>query len=217
MNTPIVATRSIAPPVLQTNTPGRQPAVFIDCDGVLVDEWIDSADEVDRKLRPDSVAALAKLTQQLPEARVALVSNKRWVGNDEARLQKAEQLFQAVAEKVQAAGGQLDAIHFAPTRGRFLEQPDHVSGQKPDQGMLWHIASEMGDSVDLADSYIIGDMTTDLEAGQKAHPELHKILVETGRGGRDGKSSVQPDRRCANLAEAVNWVIARETVAQLFE
>ena len=216
MNTPIVATRSIAPPCLQTGTPGRQPAIFIDCDGVLVDDWIDSSDEVDRKLRPDSLAALAKLTQLLPDARVALVSNKRWVGNDEGRLKQAEQLFETVAKKVEAAGGELDAIHFAPTRGRFREQPDHVSGQKPDPGMLWHIASEMGESIDLADSYIIGDMTSDLEAGRKAHPELYKILVETGQGGRDGKSPVLPDRRCANLAEAVNWVIARETVAQLF-
>ncbi len=217
MTPPIVSTRSLVPPDLKTNTPGRQPAVFIDCDGVLVDDFIREPERLSDQLRPDSLQALAKLNRFLPQARVVLVSNQRWVRSSPERHQQAVELFDAVNSHVNQAGGDLDAIHFAPTNGVYREQPDHVSGRKPDPGMFFHAAREMGNSIDLADSYMVGDMTTDMEAAQKAHPDLCKVLVETGHGGRDGKSEVLPDRRCANLAQAVDWIIARETVAELFD
>ena len=53
---------------------------------------------------------------------------------------------------------------------------------------------------DLENSIMIGDKTSDIQAGKNAG--LYSILVKTGHGGKDLEYQVQPDHVSENLIEA---------------
>ena len=104
---------------------------------------------------------------------------------------------------------------WTPNGGIHLSIPEsgvHVTYakclRKPDAGMFYFAAQHFGAQVDLADSYMIGDMTTDIGAGKKA--ETTTILVQTGFAGKDGKVNAQPDFIKKDLAEAADIILARE-------
>ena len=61
--------------------------------------------------------------------------------------------------------------------------------------------------IDLADSYMVGDMTTDSGAGNKAGATT--ILVETGFAGKDGKCDAKPKHVAKDLGAAVDWILAQ--------
>ena len=58
--------------------------------------------------------------------------------------------------------------------------------------------------IDLSNSYMIGDTTTDIRTGKNAG--LKTVLVQTGVAGRDGKYSDKPDQIARNLLEAVKMM-----------
>jgi uridine kinase len=58
--------------------------------------------------------------------------------------------------------------------------------------------------VDMKNSWMIGDTTTDLQTAQNAG--LRSILVRTGHGGRDGRWAVRPDYEFYDLDEASRFL-----------
>jgi phosphoglycolate phosphatase-like HAD superfamily hydrolase len=60
-------------------------------------------------------------------------------------------------------------------------------------------------NIDLAQSWFIGDTTTDVQAAQNA--SVRSILVRTGAGGRDGKHTSQPDHEAPSLLDAVKFLV----------
>ena len=63
-------------------------------------------------------------------------------------------------------------------------------------------------NIDLAQSWMIGDTTTDMQTAKNAG--LRSVLVRTGAGGSDGKHDAKPDYEADTLAEAVRIVLASE-------
>ena len=185
--------------------------MFLDRDGVVntfFDGFINTPDRLDAKLIPSSIQAIARLTRE-SAARVILVTNQS--GIDEHRLTEAQHqaIEERLVQRVEEAGGHLDAIYFSPNDKKKFHVPDgEADGRKPGAGMFYRAAQDFGDSIDLADSFMVGDMTTDLAAAKTASPSMTAILVRTGFGGRDHKCDVQPDRTEDNLAAAVDFIIA---------
>jgi phosphoglycolate phosphatase-like HAD superfamily hydrolase len=60
-------------------------------------------------------------------------------------------------------------------------------------------------NIDLGQSWLIGDSTTDLKTA--ANAGVRSILVETGHAGRDGIHAQPPDYVCPDLAAAVRLVL----------
>lgn len=194
---------------LQVATPGRQPAIFVDRDGVINKFGADSPEEIQQRWIPGSLDALSRLSQKtgLP---VIVVSNQpgAWRKVAKARVQAT---MQVLAQSVAACGGYLSAIYYCPHNGRCDSiKPGQVNARKPEAGMLLAAAHDFGQRIDLADSYIIGDSTGDMAAGKNAHPDLTTILVQTGHGGRDQKHPLQADMVVADLQAAADWILARE-------
>lgn len=212
MATSIVSTTSAPRTGFQLDTPGRQPCVFLDRDGVLntTDGFVNTPEDLDRQLIPASVEALARLSRET-SARIVLITNQGGVSAGKMSPEQAEAILERLSQRVEEAGGRMDAIYYCPNARRFEPPAGEVDARKPEPGMVYRAALDFGSQVDLADSYFIGDMTTDLAAGERADPRLVSVLVETGFGGRDGKVDIQPDQTCADLAEAVDWIIARES------
>ena len=63
-------------------------------------------------------------------------------------------------------------------------------------------------NLDIAHSVIMGDRTTDLEAGRRLG--MTKILMRTGAAGADAEFDVSPDYVAHSLLDAAKWMLARE-------
>jgi phosphoglycolate phosphatase-like HAD superfamily hydrolase len=69
--------------------------------------------------------------------------------------------------------------------------------------------------IDLADSFMVGDMPTDFDAAKAAHPSMTTVGVKTGFGSQDPKhrSESTPDLRVDDLASFAEWFINRHQCA----
>lgn len=204
---PVISVRADA---TRFNTPGRQAAVFFDRDGVInhTDGFINRVEDVDSHILPEAVEALAKLSRGF-DGKIVMATNQGGIGYGKMTPEVGEAILARFNEKIEEAGGRVDAICYCPNRKDFDPPAGETNGRKPDAGLLIAGAALFGEAVDLADSYMIGDMTTDIAAGQAA--QTTTILVETGFAGKDGKVDITADHTSKDLMAAVDWILARES------
>lgn len=149
------------------------PAVFLDRDGVLIENRADYVRDWSQvELLPDAIAALSRF--QNTKYKIVLITNQSAVGRGLMTLKTAEDINQRLARVVEEQGGKLDAIYMCPHAPE-----EHCTCRKPQAGLFLQAARDL--SLDLASSWMIGDAWTDLLAGQNAHLR-GVILVKTGRG-----------------------------------
>jgi histidinol-phosphate phosphatase family protein len=181
------------------------PAVFLDKDGTLVEDVPYNVDPEQIRLAPGAAEGLAALH----EAGYALVvvSNQSGV----ARGRFAEAALPGVERSLR----RLLAAFGVPLAG-FYYCPHHPEGtvsayavrcvcRKPAPGMLHRAASELG--IDLARSWMVGDILDDVEAGRAAG--CRTILIDNGNETewRTGPGR-RPTRVAADLAEAARLILA---------
>jgi D-glycero-D-manno-heptose 1,7-bisphosphate phosphatase len=152
----------------------RSPALFLDRDGVVVEE-------VHFLHRPEDVILVAGAARVIVRARargiiVVLATNQSGI----ARGLYGWEAFAATQERIGAALDMVLACPFHPD-GKAPYRGDHPC-RKPWPGMLQRAAERLG--LDLAASWVIGDRARDLEAGRAAGCAggLH---VLTGHGDRE--------------------------------
>lgn len=169
--------------VFTTPEPGRS-ALFLDRDGVIVEEvhYLHRVD--DTRIIPGAPAVIARANQRgIP---VVVVTNQAGVGRGIFDWPAFADVQELILEQLAAAGAYVDAVYACPHH-RHAEapwtHPDHPA-RKPNPGMLLRAAAVL--SVDLASSWIIGDRAGDVEAGRRAGIQggLH---VFTGHGSTDGE------------------------------
>lgn len=149
------------------------PAVFLDRDGVLIENRSDYVRDWSQvSIFPDTPAALSNLRKA--GYKIVIVTNQSAVGRGLITLETAEEINRRLVERVRRDGGHIDAVYMCP------HQPqDACPCRKPKPGLLLQAAEEL--SLDLHRSWLIGDAWSDLLAGQAAN--IHRgILVKTGRG-----------------------------------
>lgn len=186
----------------------RQRAVFIDRDGTLnkLNGHISQAQDLE--LFPDASAAVKRLNDA--EFRVVVVTNQPVIARGECD----ERGMAAIHAKMETAlgldGAYLDATYYCPHHpdhgfdGEIRELKRDCACRKPGTGMIDDSARAL--NIDLAQSWMIGDSTTDIAMAERAG--LRSVLVATGEGGRDGKWQAEPTLRAANLLEAVDRILA---------
>lgn len=156
-----------------------RPAVFLDRDGTLIDEFGYLADPAGVVLFPGVAAALKQLGEWgLPRV---LITNQSGV----ARELFSEEMLAAVHAELQRqlglGGAALEGIYYCPHHPD-LGAPAYRRGcecRKPAPGMYLQAAREM--RLDLGRSVALGDTERDLLAAQRAGIPT-RILVLTGKG-----------------------------------
>ena len=63
-------------------------------------------------------------------------------------------------------------------------------------------------NIDLAQSWVIGDGTIDIEMGQRAG--CGTVLVKTGMAGKDGKCAVMADLVADDILDAAEKILKQE-------
>ena len=155
--------------------PGTSRAVFLDRDGVLIEDTGYPDD-------PDAIRLLPGVGEALRRLRAAgwglvVVSNQSGVARGKFDLNRLDAIHDRLRELLAAEGVELDALYFCPhhPEGRppFQSDCDH---RKPQPGMLLPAARELG--LSLPDCWMVGDKESDVEAGCAAG--CRTILIAGG-------------------------------------
>ena len=156
-----------------------RPALFLDRDGVIVEEvnYLHRAEEV--VLIPGAAETIAEANRMgWP---VIIVTNQAGIArgyygwNDFAAVQDA------VIAQLRSRQATVDGVFACPHHGEGIDsyRNAHHPDRKPQPGMLLRAASAM--NLDLARSWIAGDKASDLLAGRNARLQ-GGVLVLTGYG-----------------------------------
>ena len=184
-----------------------QKAVFLDRDGTLVVEkdCLRSADELE--LLPGAGEAVRLLNHH--GWRVVVVTNQPVVAKGWASEEEVRRMHHKMEMLLGDEHAFVDRIYYCPhhpEKGFAGERPELKMAcdcRKPGIGMVEQGRQAL--HIDLSQSWLIGDSTTDMRTARKAG--LRSILVATGHGGRDGKYDAAPEFTCENLLDAVRLLL----------
>ncbi len=172
-------------------------AVFLDRDGTITEEgdWCVKVDPP--RLMPGALEALRRL--QEAGYLLFVVTNQSGVARGHYTEQDVRTFHRRLEGLCAEGGVRFEEIAYCP------HLPDEgCNCRKPDTRWLADAATRY--DVDLEQSYVVGDQTTDVAMGLRNG--CRTILVQTGFGGRDGKLDVRPDLVAADLAQAADQILA---------
>ena len=181
-----------------------RPAVFLDRDGTVIENVPYLADPERVRPFPETIPALRRL--QNAGFALVIVTNQSAIGRGLITLEQLASVNEAMTRQLAEQGVTLDGIYFCPevpVKGdrTSVEHPD----RKPGPGMLLRAAKDL--DLDLATSWMIGDMLSDALAGVNAGCR-GSILVETGHGLTDHAAHLRDGHRiAANLEEAADLIL----------
>ena len=142
-----------------------RPAVFLDRDGTVIEHVPYISDPAEVRLLPRAAEGLRAL-RDLGYALV-VVTNQSAVGRRMMDVAQLRRVHAAMVRQLDDEGLALDDWRFCPTAPKsgdrtIVEDPR----RKPGPGMILESASEL--DLDVASSWMIGDMVSDVLAGRNA-------------------------------------------------
>ena len=189
------------------------PALFLDRDGVLVEEVHFLKRPADVKLTSDAAEAIAGLNERaIP---VVLVSNQSGIARGILSWDDFAAVQSEIARQLEESNAHLDlvlACGYHKDGAPPLNDVDHP-WRKPNIGMLDHARSVL--DIDVSRSMIVGDRASDISAGSNAGLSFGN-LVRTGYGNGEGSgltdelkkqwsSGGMKFHRSATMAGAIDW------------
>lgn len=191
----------------------KRPAIFIDRDGTVVRE-VDLLHRIeDLGLLSFSAAAIKKINNS--DYLSFLITNQPVVARNLCDIAAIRQIHNKLETLLGREGAYLNDIYFCPhhpDKGYPGENPEFkidCDCRKPKTGMISKAVKEY--NVDVESSWVIGDMTTDIQTGKNAG--MKTILVRTGKAGEDGKFEVSPDYIFDNIGDAVDFILSKKEIA----
>lgn len=183
-------------------------AVFVDRDGVICRNRTDHVKSWQEFVfLPGAVEAMVRLART--DLRIIIITNQAVINRGIIPAEVVEDINARMVRAIEEAGGRVDDVLYCPHR------PDEQCDcRKPRPGMLLMAAKRWG--VDLAQSYLVGDAETDMQAARTVG--CRRYLVLTGRGLRQlihclfyGKLDFVVN---LNLGAAVNDILRRESMVR---
>jgi D-glycero-D-manno-heptose 1,7-bisphosphate phosphatase len=179
-----------------------QPAIFLDRDGVIIDncsQYVRSWEDV--VVFDQAISALVKVSS-FPY-KLVIITNQSAVGRRIIPISTAEEINQRLVGLIEDAGGRIDGVFMCPHAPQ-----DSCNCRKPKPGLLYQASQDL--SIDLSRSILIGDAISDLQAGQAAGVQT-RILVTTGRGAEQYQLArnieLEPFQVYNTLAEALASIV----------
>ena len=176
-------------------------AIFLDRDGVICENRPDHVKSWDEfRFLPGALPGLIELAQT--DFAVVVITNQAIINRGIVSSDAVRDIHDRMLEAVRAAGGRIDRVMVCPHR-----TDEHCFCRKPQHGMILQATDEL--RLDLSRSYLVGDATTDVQAGLAAGCQC--FMVVTGRGMRQSAQAVtdtQADFRFArDLQHAAGMIL----------
>jgi histidinol-phosphate phosphatase family protein len=195
---------SIFPDQAATSHGLRRPAIFLDRDGTLIEHVHYLSDPALIRLLPGAAEALTRFRRA--GFACVLVTNQSAIGRGMLTAERLDQIHTEMNRQLAACGATIDAVYHCPDvpagdDRTVVENPD----RKPGPGMLLRAAADL--KLDLGASWMIGDLISDVLAGQ--HAGCRSILLESGQTAPEevqtlaGRFLTAPD-----LAAAATLILA---------
>ncbi len=177
----------------------KSPVVFFDRDGTINTDagYVHEPDKF--IFLETAIEGMKKLSDM--EYRLALVTNQPGIGIGYYTKEDLFSVNKKMLKELSANGIMIEKIYFCG-HSKSL----NCKCRKPEPGLLQRGIEDLQASPE--NSYMIGDRTTDIEAGKRAG--LKTILVRTGAGGGDNEYDTQPDYTADNLMDAANYILDNE-------
>lgn len=188
---------------------GRQLrcAVFIDRDGTINREvnHLISPDQLE--LLPGAAHAIRRLNRNGTLA--VVITNQPVVARGDLSFEDLGRIHARLESLLGAGGAYVDGLYFCPHHpdkgfaGEVGELKGTCTCRKPEPGLIDQACRDL--YVGRQDSWMVGDTTSDIEAGRRAG--IRTVLLRTGHAGVDAKYAVRPDYTAPDLADAVDWIL----------
>lgn len=189
------------------NLKHKQRAIFLDRDGTVnVNKGLVYEPE-QLELEECAVEAIRLINQSGYLA--ILATNQPVVARGLCSIEEVEEIHRKLETLLGKEGAYLDGIEFCPhhpDKGYPEENPVYkipCACRKPGTAMLERCVERF--NIDLANSWVVGDTTVDIQTGKNAG--CRTALVMTGEAGADKKFAVKADIEAANLLEAVKKIL----------
>ncbi len=192
--------------ISRLNLSNRRPAIFMDRDGVINEEADLIYDTRDFKLLPKAIQAIKNINKT--EYLAVVITNQPVVAKGLASIADIEKIHKRMETLLGRDGAKIDAIYFCPHHpekgfpGENVKYKVDCSCRKPKIGMIED--ARVGLNIDLENSFLIGDMTADIQAAKNAG--ITSIAVRSGYGLKDKKYDTRPAYWADDLSDAVNIV-----------
>lgn len=193
------------------NLEKKQRCIFLDRDGTLNVYKGLIADESAFELEKGAAEAVKLINKSGYLA--VVVTNQPVVARGMCSISDVRQIHRKMQTLLGMEGGAyLDDITFCPhhpDKGFPEENAAYkisCACRKPAAGMIEDMVR--GHNIDLAESYIVGDSTVDIQTGINAG--LKTVLVKTGQAGMDGKYDVKADLESDDLLGAVKLILGNK-------
>ena len=195
--------------VMRRNIANPQRAVFIDRDGVIIEERGDAVRANDVRLLPGVAEAVAALNRS--DYLALVITNQPGIAKGfitEADVADTHKAIDMALGEARAYVHGYEVCPHHPQRGfpgEIEALKIECDCRKPRPGMLLRAAERF--NIDLAQSFMIGDRSVDIAAGRAAGTGT--IGVRTGYGCTDAITADQPDWMADDLMAAVDQILSR--------
>jgi D-glycero-D-manno-heptose 1,7-bisphosphate phosphatase len=191
---------------------GGGPALFLDRDGVVVEEvgYLGRVEDV--ALIPGAAAVIAAANaRRIP---VVLVSNQAGIGRGYFGWREFAAVQATIVRALATAGARIDAVYACPHHPRGTNgyaHPDHPA-RKPNPGMILRAATDLAIALDR--SWLVGDKAIDVEAARRAGlaGALH-VLTGHGPGERAGATALAAPGFDLRLGRSITDALALPVLA----
>ena len=174
----------------------------MDRDGTINEEVSFLSRMEQLKLYPQTCEAIRLINAAKMKA--VVVTNQSGIARGYFTEEFVRSVHERINELLRAEGAHIDAFYVCPhhpIHGQGIYKQD-CECRKPKPGMLLQAAREM--NIDLARSYMVGDMLRDVETGKNAGAK--GILVKTGYGMNIVRTDM-PAYIAGDIIEAVQWIM----------
>lgn len=178
------------------------PFIILDRDGVInydsdfyiknPDEWIPI---------PGSLDAIARLNRH--GFHVIVATNQSGVARGYYDIAMLDQIHEKLMRELAAVGGYVEEIFFCPHH-----PDDRCDCRKPKPGMLFQIQEKY--SINLSDTFFIGDTYSDVQAAQTAGCKPILVLTSKGQLALEKYPDLLSIPHFDNLSAAVDYVLAAQ-------
>lgn len=152
-----------------------RPALFLDRDGVINVEknYVYRIEDFEFI---DGIFELCKTAQKMGYA-IVVVTNQAGIGRGYYTVEDFYRITNWMIEKFQEQGIRIDGVYFCPFHpsGGIGEYKRDSFDRKPNPGMFLRAQNELG--IDMRNSVLVGDKTSDLEAGRSAGVAFNIFLA----------------------------------------
>lgn len=184
-----------------------RPAVFLDKDGTLLHDVPFNVDPERVRLREGAGRALAQLAGA--GHALVLVTNQSGIALGRFAARALGPVWQRIDRLLAVSGARLDAIYHCPHHpdGAASEYARACACRKPQPGLLLQAARDL--DLDLARSWMVGDILDDVEAGHRAG--CRTVLLDVGSETEwlRGPSRV-PHAVAGSLTEAAEVILSAQ-------